>query len=188
MWELNHKEGWALKNWCFWTVVLEKTLESPLNCKEIQPVHPKGDQSWIFIGRTHAEAEAPIHWPPDAKSWLVRKDPEGRRRMGPQWTRWLDGITNSIDMSLSKLQQMVKEREACCAYSLWVAKSLAWLSDWTTTTKVYDYKMSNFKQIQPLKYPVSCGDMPVLLLNYVRTIYSQRLICIHTKWKKLGTP
>ena len=74
MWELNYKESWALKNWCFWTVVLEKTLESPLDCKEIQPVHPKGNQSWIFIGRTDAEAEAPILWPPDAKNWLIWKD------------------------------------------------------------------------------------------------------------------
>jgi len=74
MWELDHKEGWVPKNWCFWTVVLEKTLESPLDCKEIKPAHPKGNQSWIFIGRTDAEAEAPILWPPDAKIWLIRKD------------------------------------------------------------------------------------------------------------------
>ena len=146
MWELDHKEGWALKNWCFWTVVLEKTLESPLDSKEIKSVNYKGNQPWIFIGRHHVEAEAPIHWPPDAKSRLVRKDPEGRRRMEPQRTRWLDGITDSIDVSLSKLREMVKEREAWCAYSPWVAKSWAWLSNWTTTTtKVYDYKMSNFK-------------------------------------------
>ena len=76
MWKLDYKESWALKNWCFWTVVLEKTLESPLDWKEIQPVHPKGDQSWVFIGRTDAEAEIPILWPPDAKSWLIWKDPE----------------------------------------------------------------------------------------------------------------
>ena len=74
VWELDHKEGWVLKNWCFWTVVLEKTLESPLDCKEIQPVHPKGNQSWIFIGRTDSEAEAQILWPPHAKSWLIGKD------------------------------------------------------------------------------------------------------------------
>ena len=74
IWELDHKECWASKNWCFWTVALEKTLESPLDCKEIQPVHPKGNQSWIFIGRADAEAEAPILWPPDVKSWLIRKD------------------------------------------------------------------------------------------------------------------
>ena len=83
MWELDYKESWALKNWCFWTVVLEKTLESPLACKEIQPVHPKGDQSWVFIGRTDAEAETPILWPPDVKSWLILKDPDA----GKDW-RW----------------------------------------------------------------------------------------------------
>ena len=74
MWELDHKEGWAPKNWCFWTVVLEKTLESSLDCKEIQPVHPEGHQSWVFIGRTDAEAETPVLWPLDAKSWLIGKD------------------------------------------------------------------------------------------------------------------
>ena len=76
MWELDYKKSWALKNWCFWTVVLEKTLESPLDCKEVQPVHPKGNQSWIFIGRTDAEAEIPILWPPDVKNWLIWKDPD----------------------------------------------------------------------------------------------------------------
>ena len=76
MWELDHKESWVLKNWCFWTLMLEKTLESPLDCKEIKPVHPKGDQSWIFIGRIDAEAETPILWPPDAKNWLIWKDPD----------------------------------------------------------------------------------------------------------------
>ena len=89
MWELDHKEGWALKNWCFWTVVLEKTLESPLDCKEIQPVHPKGDQSWMFIGRTDVGAETPILWPPDAKSWLIRKDPDA----GKDWGQEEKGMT-----------------------------------------------------------------------------------------------
>ena len=79
MWELDYKESWVLKNWCFWTVVLEKTFESPLDCKEIQPVHPKGDQSWVFIGRTDAEAEAPILWPPDAKNWFIGKDPDAEK-------------------------------------------------------------------------------------------------------------
>ena len=83
MWELDYKESWAPKNWCFWTVVLEKTLESPLDCKEIQPVHPKGDKSWVFIGRTDVEAEIPILWPPDVKSWLIGKDPDA----GKDW-RW----------------------------------------------------------------------------------------------------
>ena len=79
LWELDYKESWVPKNWCFWTVVLEKTLESPLDCKEMQPVHPKGNQSWIFIGRTDAEAETPILWSPDVKSWLIRKDPDARK-------------------------------------------------------------------------------------------------------------
>ena len=82
MWELDYKESWALKNWCFWTVVLEKTLESPLDCKEIQAVYPKGDQSWVFIGRTDVEAETPILWPPHVKSWLIGKDPDAGRDRG----------------------------------------------------------------------------------------------------------
>ena len=89
MWELNYKESWAPKNWCFWTVVLEKTLDSLLDCKEIQPVHPKGDQSWVFIGRTDVEAEMPILWPPDAKSWLLGKDPEA----GKDWRQEEKGTT-----------------------------------------------------------------------------------------------
>ena len=89
MWKLDYKESWALKNWCFWTIVLEKTLESPLDCKEIQPVNPKGDQSWIFIGRTDAEAETPILWPPDVKSWLNGKDPDA----GKDWCQEEKGMT-----------------------------------------------------------------------------------------------
>ena len=105
MWELDCEERWAPKNWCFWTVVLENTLESSLDCKEIQPVHPKGDESWVFIGRTDVEAETPILWPPDGKSWLIGKDLllgkiEGRRRRAWQRMRWLDGITDSMDMGL----------------------------------------------------------------------------------------
>ena len=84
MWELDCEESWVLKNWCFWTVVLEKTLQSPLDCKEIQPVHPKRDQSWVFIGRTDAEAETPILWPPHAKSWLIGKDPDAGRDWGQE--------------------------------------------------------------------------------------------------------
>ena len=84
MWELDCEESWVLKNWCFWTVVLEKTLESPLDCKEIQPVHPKEDQSWVFIGRTDSEAETPILWPPHAKSWLIGKDPDAGRDWGQE--------------------------------------------------------------------------------------------------------
>ena len=106
MWELDHKEGWAPKNWCFWTAVLERTLESPLDSKEIKPVNPKGNQPWIFTGRINAEDEAPILWSPDAKSRLFRKDPDaekdwGKRRGGWQRVRWL-----------GKLREMVKNREA----------------------------------------------------------------------------
>ena len=84
MWEVDHKESWALKNWCFWTVVLEKTLENPLDCKEIKPVHPKGDQPWMFIGRTDVEAETPILLPPDVKSWLIGKDPDAGKDWGQE--------------------------------------------------------------------------------------------------------
>ena len=102
MWELDYKESWVQKNWCFWTVVLEKALESPLDCKEIQPDHPKGDQSWVFIGRTDVEAETPILWPPDVKSWLIWKDPDAGKDLGQEekgmtedgmvrWHHWLNG-------------------------------------------------------------------------------------------------
>ena len=97
MWKLDYKESWAQKKLCFWTVVLKKTLESPLDYKEIQPVHPTGDQSWVFTGGTDVEAKTPILWPPRAKSWLTGKD-EGRRRRGQQRMRQLDGITYSMDI------------------------------------------------------------------------------------------
>ena len=102
MWELDYKESWALKSWCFWTVVLEKTLEGPLDCNVIQPVHPKGDQSWLFIGRTDVEVEPPTLWPPDVKSWLIGKDPDAGKDWGQEekgtredemagWHHWLNG-------------------------------------------------------------------------------------------------
>ena len=136
MWELDHKESWMPKNWCFWTVVLRKTLESPLDCKEIQPVYPKGNQSWIFIGRTDAEAEGPVLWPPDAKNWLIGKDPDAGKDWRQEekgttedemvgWHHQLDGHEFEQAAGVGDGQRSL----ACCSHG--VAKIWTWLNDWT---------------------------------------------------------
>ena len=136
MWELDCEEGWALKNWCFWTVVLEKTLESPLDCKEIQPIHSEGEQPWDFFGRNNAKAETPVLWPPNAKSWLIGEDFVAGRDWGQEekgtiedkmagWHQWLDGWE-------SEWTPWVGDRQGglvCC--DSWVSKSQTRLSDWT---------------------------------------------------------
>ena len=140
MWVLGYEESWALKNWCFWTVVLKKTLESRLDCKEIQPLNPKGNQFLIFIERTDVEAETPTLWALDAKNWLIRKDPDA----GKDWRQeekgtTEDGITDSTDTSLSELRELVMEQggQACCGP--WVKRSQTWLSDWTEIKLFYVY-------------------------------------------------
>ena len=115
MWELNHKEGWELKNWCFWTVVLEKTLESPLDCKEIQPVHSEGNQHWMFIGRTDVKAEAPILWLPDVKSQFIGNDPDAGKDWGHE--------------EFEHTPEIVKDREA---WHAGISKSQTQVGDWTT--------------------------------------------------------
>ena len=157
MWELDCEESWALKNWCFRTVVLEKTLESPLDCKEIQPVHPEGDQAWVFIGQTDFEAETPILWPPYVKYWLIGKDPDARRDWGQEekgtredemagWHHRLDGH------GLGRLRELVMDREALCPVIHGVTKSRTRLSDWTELTWSLIIKAIKYSLVKPEVY------------------------------------
>ena len=149
MWELDYKEIWAPKNWSFWITVLEKTLENPLDCKEIQPVYLKADQSWVFIGRTDVEAEAPILWPPDTKSQLIRKDPDA----GKDWRQEEKGMTEDEMVGWHHQpwhQETVMDREAWWAAVHGVAKSQTGLNDWTTTTTTA--AAANLQTLAKIKY------------------------------------
>ena len=184
IWELDYKESWALKNWCSWTVVLEKTLESPLNCKEIQPVHPKGDQSLVFIGRTAVEAETLILGSPDVKSWLIWKDPDAGKDWGQEekgmkedemvgWHHRLHG--HGFRWTLG----VVMYREACHAAVHGVAKSRTWLSDWT--------ELKTFKMILSewsiMFLCVFMGCTCVCMCVYI-CIYVYMCVSIYTFFKK----
>ena len=161
MWELDCEESWAPKIWCFWTVVLKKTLESPLDCEEIHPVHPKGDQSWVFIGSTDAEAETPVLWPPHGKSWLIGKDPDAGRDWGQEekgktedelagWHHWLEGRKSEWTPGVCDGQGGL----ACC--NSWVRKEsdtteqLNWSEDWhychQCTDKVIEEELINIRK------------------------------------------
>ena len=142
VWVLDHKGGWVLKNWYFWIVVLEKALESPLESKEIKPVNPKGNQPWIFIGRTDDETEAPILWPCEVwthwtRPWCWERLRAGLER-GNRGLGWLDSITDSMDMNLSKVFEVVEDRGTWCSAVHGVTKSWKWLRDWITATYAHN--------------------------------------------------
>ena len=170
MWELDCEESWALKNWCFWTVVLEKTLESPLDCKEIQPLHPKGDQSWVFFGRNDAKAEAAVLWPPHVKSWLIGKDFDAESDWGQEekgttedemagWHHWLDGREPEWSLGVGDGQGGL----ACC--DSWGRKSRTWLSDLTELNWT-EAVCSEFSYIIP-PHPWSHTQFPLLLTSFI---------------------
>ena len=153
MWELDYKGSWAPKNWCFWIVVLERTLESPLDSKETQPVHPKGVQSWVFIGGTDVEAEKPILWPPDVKSWLISKAPDA----GKDWRQEEKGTTEDEMVGWHHrldghgfVWELVMDREAWHDAVYGVSKSRTWLNDWMTELKLNWYKLLNWYKVQIL--------------------------------------
>ena len=168
MWVLDYEKSWALKNWCFRTVVLEKTLESSMDCKEIQPVHSKEDQSCVFFGRNDAKAETPVFWPPHAKSWLIGKTLMlggigSRRKRGRQRMRWLDGITDSMDVSFSELREWVCGQGGLACCDSWSRKE----SDRT--------EHLNWTKLFQLKVKVLIAQSGLILEN-VMTIAHQALL------------
>ena len=178
MWELDCEESWAPKNWCFWTVVLEKTLESPLDCREIQPVHPKGNQSWMFIGRTDAEAETPILWPPDEKSWLIEKDSDAGRDWGQEemgatedeiarWHHLLDGHEFEWTPGVGDGQGGL----ACCG---------SWGHKESDTTERLNWTELNWAPNVKLRepYTVPCSDL-MKRKSRKEGMYVMYVICIH---------
>ena len=170
MWELNYKENWVPKNWCFWIVVLEKTLESSSNCKEIQLVHPKGNQSWIFIGRTDAEAETPILWPPDAKNWLIGKDPDAGKDWRWEekgttedemvgWHHWLNGHEFEWTLGVGDGQGSL----ACCSPR---GHKESYMTEWLNWTELkYITRKITQYEIQKFNKPVN-GSLSLLVLKF----------------------
>ena len=159
MWELDHKESWALKNWCFWTVVLEKTLENPLDCKKIKLVHPKGNQSWIFIGRT--DAEAPVLWPPDSKNWFIGRNPDAGKDWGQEEKEMRENKMNGWHHRLNghEFEQVPGDGEGqgglvCC--SPWVIKGRTRLSALTTRGKLWGLSYLKPPETSPRVLP-PCG-------------------------------
>ena len=168
---MDYKEGWAWKNWLFQTVVLEKTLESPLDWKEIKPVNPEGTQSWIFIGRTYAEAKVPIFWPTNAKNWLIGKDPDAGKDWKQEEEDEMVGWHHQHNgHSLSKFWEIMKDREASHSKAHWVTNSPTWLSDWTTschsTLKIHHSVCINLHSHQQSKW-VSFSLHPLQYLLFV---------------------
>ena len=185
MWELKHKDGWALKNWWFRTLVLEKTLESPMDCKEIKPVNPKGNQSWIFIGRTDAEAETPILWPPVEKSWLNGKDLDA----GKDWRLKKKMVAEDkmvvyhhqfMDMNFGKLQEIVRDRKAWHAAVHGVTKGQIWMSNWTSTTEKFTDQWKFLFSFHMLKLYTINADKKSLASR--RTVPVRFIFCV---WEML---